>query len=45
MRPLWSQLTEFIGNIFAFPHICNPLLDLLGVIEDEELDVATKLFL
>lgn len=45
VRPLWSQVTEFIADKFGLPNVCNPLLCLLGVIEDEEMDAVTKSFL
>lgn len=36
IRPLWSQVTEFMADHFGFPNICNPLLCLLGAINDEK---------
>lgn len=38
VRPLWSQVTEFIADKFDHSNVCNHLLCLLGVIEDEEMD-------
>lgn len=45
IRPLWSHATEFIADNFSLPNVCSPLVCLLGAIEDEEMDAATKLFL
>lgn len=35
VRPLWSQVTQFIADTLDIPNICSPLLGLLGIIEDE----------
>lgn len=44
VRHLWFQMTEFIADKFCLPNVCNPLLYLLEVIGDEEMDATTKLF-
>lgn len=45
VRPLWSQVTEFISDKFALPNICSPMRRLLGIFDQEELNAHTKLFL
>lgn len=44
IRP-WSMVTEFIADKFNLPNICSPLHCLLGIFEQDESDVYTKLFL
>lgn len=45
IRPLWCQVTEFISDHFDLPNICSPIRCLLGVFDQEELNLNTKLFL
>lgn len=44
VRPFWSQVTYFIADSFDLPNICSPERCLLGLIDYEELETATKLF-
>lgn len=43
VRPLWSQVTEFIADTFDLLNVCNPLLGLL--VDDKIMDNDTKTFL
>lgn len=45
IRPLWSQVTEFISDHFDLPNICSPMRCLLGGFDQEEINANTKLFL
>lgn len=45
VRPLWSQVTQFIADTLDIPNICSPLLGLLGVIEDEVMSNNTRTLL
>lgn len=39
------MVTKFIADKSDLPNICSPLRCLLGIFEQDELDVDTKLFL
>lgn len=45
IRPLWSQVTQFVVDTFDLPNICSPLLGLLGVIEDKVISNNKRTFL
>lgn len=39
LRLLWSMVTEFISDKFALPNICSPLRCLLGIFDQEEVNI------
>lgn len=45
VRPLWSQVTQFVAETFELLNICSPLLGILGVIEDDVMRNNTRMFL